>query len=74
MSRESQREQVRAWFKQHPNYYREWTAKDRTAKTLERAEEFARKVNKPPVVKGRITYKINVTNPLTEEERVQPQL
>lgn len=69
MSIVSQREQVKRWFKKHPNYYREWTARNKAAKRADRAADAARTKVKPTVVNGRITYAIKVTNPLTEEER-----
>ncbi len=69
MSKESQREQMRQWFKQHPEYYRQWTNDYQSWRDSERAAGRNVNGNSRPRIKGKLAYEVNVTNPLQADER-----
>jgi hypothetical protein len=77
---ESQRESLRQWRLQHPEYQKHWQREFKAWRDAERAANNNVKGNsRSRVSQSKLAYSVTVTNPLTEEEKkegrpdVQPE-
>lgn len=72
--RQLHRAKVKAWFAEHPDYQRQYAAKQKQLRS-----ELGVSTNgtiRVPRIKGKVTYTINVRRPLKPEERyssISPQ-